>query len=142
MNLWGLAWGDSWGTSWGPLHEVEEKPWEYYGSGRRRQFDDATEDDILRLVNERWDFADKRPPQAASEPAPDSPKPAETALLQDAEAVPGGDFSALGAMPPVGFARAQSPPVLSLVRSEDGQPAKTVDLARVDEALLVLFMEA
>jgi hypothetical protein len=57
---WGAAsaWGGSWGWSWGPLHEVEEHP-EYHGGGGRRQFSDASEDDILRMVQDKWEAIDR-----------------------------------------------------------------------------------
>jgi hypothetical protein len=50
------AWGKSWGyDADGGLIEVEE----YHGGGGRRQFSDASEDDILRMVQEKWEAIDR-----------------------------------------------------------------------------------
>lgn len=77
-NAWGISWGDSWGSSWGPLHEVEEYPGQYYGSGKRlpvqpaRKPDPGTEDDdsIIRKVLDKWEFIESIQRADAAKQAP------------------------------------------------------------------------
>ena len=64
---WGVAWGDSWGWSWGPLHQVEENPGQYYGSGKNlpvpadwnTQRSQTEDDQLIRKVLDKWEFIEQ-----------------------------------------------------------------------------------
>jgi hypothetical protein len=99
-GAWGMSWGGSWGWSWGPLHEVEERPHEYRGNGRRLPglpadpWRDASEADIEALVRDKWEAIEKA---TVKDPLPVAAKAIEPSKPGPAADVPETNFGKMAA---------------------------------------------
>lgn len=108
-GAWGRSWGAAWGLAWGAIERAAQPTGQPAGGGsRRRQFDDASDLDLRRLVDEKWealhhqapapapvDARTRRPAQQPQEAQPGEPAdrhqtPAITARLTPATDERGG----------------------------------------------------